>query len=181
MPFLLWEEGLDGTATRACPSCAYISAASRVNPTCDDKPGHDESIILGAVQIASDRDEKLKSFTSSGGVHGAQPSNSPARVRSLGPLARTFASTAIGLSLKRKLSVGPTIRPFSIRKLPSRVSPVSSSVCGSTVRMYHSRVTSTPYLVARIMSSIDVDPPAMTKLRGRETGSRPFCCAQKRE
>ncbi len=30
-------------ATRACPSCAtFISAASRVYPTCGDKPGHDK-------------------------------------------------------------------------------------------------------------------------------------------
>src|SRR5258708_40037111 len=32
---------MDGTATRACPSCASLSAASRVNPTCGVKPGHD--------------------------------------------------------------------------------------------------------------------------------------------
>src|SRR5262249_56972033 len=30
---------VDGTATRACPSCVVLSGASRVNPTCDDKPG----------------------------------------------------------------------------------------------------------------------------------------------
>jgi len=28
------SEDVDGTATRACPSCAPLSAASRVNPTC---------------------------------------------------------------------------------------------------------------------------------------------------
>src|SRR6516165_11942870 len=36
------KQDVDGTATRACPSCAYLSAASRVNPTCGDKPGHDD-------------------------------------------------------------------------------------------------------------------------------------------
>src|SRR5262245_4431565 len=39
---LCLRQDVDGTATRACPSCAYVSAASRVNPTCGDKPGHDE-------------------------------------------------------------------------------------------------------------------------------------------
>src|SRR2546422_9244072 len=33
---------MDCTATRACPSCAVLSAASRVNPTCGVKPGNDE-------------------------------------------------------------------------------------------------------------------------------------------
>src|SRR5262249_49773158 len=42
------NEDLDGTATRACPSCATLSAASRVNPTCGDKPGHDAS--TGSIQ-----------------------------------------------------------------------------------------------------------------------------------
>src|SRR5262245_49405656 len=34
---------MDASRTRACPSSAYqLSAASRVNPTCGVKPGHDE-------------------------------------------------------------------------------------------------------------------------------------------
>src|SRR6516225_7384455 len=33
---------MDCTATRACPSCAALYAASRVNPTCDVKPGNDD-------------------------------------------------------------------------------------------------------------------------------------------
>ena len=33
---------MDGNATRACPSCASFEVASRVNPTCDVKSGHDE-------------------------------------------------------------------------------------------------------------------------------------------
>src|SRR5215470_14369788 len=36
------KQDVDGIATRACPSCAYQSAASRVYPTCGDKPGHDD-------------------------------------------------------------------------------------------------------------------------------------------
>src|SRR5713101_4174351 len=35
-------KGVDGTGTRACPSSAPLNAASRVNPTCDDEPGHDD-------------------------------------------------------------------------------------------------------------------------------------------
>src|SRR5262249_5634570 len=34
---------MDCTATRACPSCAVLCAASRVNPTCGVKPGNDGS------------------------------------------------------------------------------------------------------------------------------------------
>src|SRR5438445_13477004 len=33
---------VDGIGTRACPNSARLSVASRVNPTCDDKPGHDD-------------------------------------------------------------------------------------------------------------------------------------------
>src|SRR5215471_20423889 len=33
---------MDCTATRACPSCAVLCAASRVNPTCGVKPGNDD-------------------------------------------------------------------------------------------------------------------------------------------
>ena len=32
---------VDGIRTRACPSSASVTAASRVNPTCRDRPGHD--------------------------------------------------------------------------------------------------------------------------------------------
>jgi len=35
------RRAMDYTATRACPSCAPLSAASRVNPTCGVKPGND--------------------------------------------------------------------------------------------------------------------------------------------
>src|SRR5262249_27803613 len=33
---------VDGSGTGACPSFAVLTAASRVNPTCGAKPGHDE-------------------------------------------------------------------------------------------------------------------------------------------
>ena len=39
------EQDVDATATRTCPSCALLGGASRVNPTCADKRGHDESNI----------------------------------------------------------------------------------------------------------------------------------------
>src|SRR6266852_1847531 len=38
-------EDVDATATRTCPSCALLGGASRINPTCADKRGHDESNI----------------------------------------------------------------------------------------------------------------------------------------
>jgi hypothetical protein len=45
-------------------------------------------------QIASDAEEKLKSFTGSGGAETAESSVSPPRVRSVGPIASTLARTA---------------------------------------------------------------------------------------
>src|SRR5262249_60654500 len=66
------------------------------------------------IQIASEREEKVKSFTSRVGAAHSESSISPPRVRSLGPSASTLASTATGLSLNRKLLAGPTTRPFSM-------------------------------------------------------------------
>src|SRR5262249_39515099 len=37
------KRGVDGIGTRACPSSALLRVASRVDPTCDDKPGHDDA------------------------------------------------------------------------------------------------------------------------------------------
>jgi hypothetical protein len=33
---------VDGIGTRACPSSARFNLTSRQQPTCDDKPGHDD-------------------------------------------------------------------------------------------------------------------------------------------
>src|SRR6516162_9757516 len=38
----VFTKWMDCTATRACPSCAVLCAASRVNPTCGVKPGNDD-------------------------------------------------------------------------------------------------------------------------------------------
>ena len=38
-----------GIGSRACPSSALSSAASRVNPTCGDKPGHDVSLCCEPI------------------------------------------------------------------------------------------------------------------------------------
>src|ERR1035441_3165505 len=65
---------------------------------------------------------------------------------------------ATGLSLNLKLFTAPTTSPFSTRYTPSRVSPVSSSVCGSTSRMYQRQVSSRPRPVLAIMSSRDARP-----------------------
>src|SRR5215813_5200101 len=37
---------MDCIATRACPSCAMLCAASRVNPTCGVKPGNDSGSLI---------------------------------------------------------------------------------------------------------------------------------------
>src|SRR5262249_62006412 len=47
---------MDCTATRACPSCALVSGASRVNPTCGVNPGNDDLrdvVLLEAGSRAS--------------------------------------------------------------------------------------------------------------------------------
>src|SRR5262245_65987200 len=47
---------MDCTATRACPSCALLSGASRVNPTCGVNPGNDDLrdvVLLEAGSRAS--------------------------------------------------------------------------------------------------------------------------------
>src|SRR6202030_3182161 len=36
------SKGVDGIGTGACPSSARSNFTSRQQPTCDDKPGHDE-------------------------------------------------------------------------------------------------------------------------------------------
>src|SRR5262249_39541502 len=46
---------MDANVTRACPSYVCLSAASRVNPTCGVKPGHDESNTTVAGNAESRR------------------------------------------------------------------------------------------------------------------------------
>ena len=53
---------------------------------------------------------------------------------------------------QRKLLTAPLTRPRSTRNTPSRVNPVSSAVCGSTVRMYQKQVTSSARSVCAIIS-----------------------------
>ena len=66
-----------------------------------------------------------------------------------------------GESLKRKFLMERAILPFSIRNVPSRVSPVYMSVRASSGRRYHSRVTSTPRVVLAIIDSMVSLPLAM--------------------
>src|ERR1700722_9513806 len=58
-----------------------------------------------------------------------------------------------GDSLNLKLFTAPTTSPSSTRYTPSLVSPVSSRTCGSTSRMYHRQVSSSPRPVDAIISS----------------------------
>ena len=76
---------------------------------------------------------------------------------------------------------GRVTLPFSIRNSPSRVSPVTRIVCGSSGRMYQKRVTSTPRSVPAIRSSIVAVPPSMIRLAGPAVGFLPIFSAQKRE
>src|SRR5262249_9540977 len=49
------RKDVDGTGSRACPTSAPSSAASRINPTCGVEPGHDESRGAHSVENALGR------------------------------------------------------------------------------------------------------------------------------
>ena len=75
------------------------------------------------------------------------------------PSSSRLLSTNKGDSVKRKFFTAFVTVPFSISHNPSRVSPVERRLASSSVRTFHSRVTNSPRLVVRIISSIDVFPP----------------------
>ena len=95
-----------------------------------------------------------------------------------GVIASRLLSAKIGLSFQRMFLTGRVTLPFSIRNRPSRVRPVTSSVCGSSERMYQKRVTRTPRSTPLIRSSIVAVPPSMIRLPGCGVGSLPCFCAQ---
>jgi hypothetical protein len=76
----------------------------------------------------------------------------------------------------RKFWTGPAIWPFSMRKSPSRVIPVFSSVWVSTPRMYQKNVTSSPRRVDLTISSMDMLVPSMTRLLLSVAGVGSFFC-----
>ena len=106
------------------------------------------------------------------------PTPSPLTVRSAGVIASRLFSANTGLSFQRMFFTGRVTLPFSIRNSPSRVSPVTSSVCGSSDRMYQKRVTSTPRSTPLIRSSIVAAPPSMIRLPGCGVASLPCFSAQ---
>ncbi len=103
-----------------------------------------------------------------------QSFHSRGSVISVRPASVTRRRRSSGLSLKRKLLTAPTILPSSIKYTPSRVSPVNSSVVGSTSRMYQRVVSSRPFSVPAIMSSIEVSsPPVRMRLSPGTATGRP--------
>src|SRR5687768_14963343 len=132
------------------------------------------------LYTASDRLVKLKSRTLSGGITTAPPASVPA-TRIGRPSISRLLSMNSGDSLKRRLRIALAIFPFSMRKVPSRVRPVYSTVRGSTSRRYHSLVTRMPRGVERIISSIDAVPPSIFTELGKPVGVVLFFCAQNRE
>jgi len=78
------------------------------------------------VQTASLKLVKLKSLTFSGGTITACPGppSSLALTRTGVPSASRLFNMKTGESLNRKFFTARVIFPFSIRKVPSRVSPV---------------------------------------------------------
>src|SRR5215813_12716142 len=69
------------------------------------------------------------------------------------PTSSSRPSMPTGDSLNLKLFTAPVTSPFSTRYTPSLVSPVRSRVCGSTSRMYHRQVSSSPRRVEAIICS----------------------------
>jgi len=80
---------------------------------------------------ASDRLVKLKSFALIAGITTAPPPSEPA-MRTAGLRASRFDSRNSGDSLNRKFLIAFETLPFSMRNVPSRVSPVNRIVRGST-------------------------------------------------
>src|ERR1035438_3655816 len=101
------------------------------------KRAHSTGAYTASLMLA-----RLKSSTTSGGTMD-EPASAPC-ARDGRPSILVFCSTRTGLSFHRKLVTGSVILPFSTRNTPSRVRPVTCSVCGCKVRMYQSRVTSRP-------------------------------------
>jgi len=95
--------------------------------------------------------EKLKSVATSGGEID-EPASAPC-VGTGRPSIFVFCRTRTGLSFQRKFITGSVTLPFSTRNTPSRVSPVTCSVCGCNTRMYHKRVTSNPRSTDAISSA----------------------------
>jgi hypothetical protein len=51
---------VDGIETRACASFEYKPVASRVDPTCDDKPGHDNGECSTSTDSALNQPQALE-------------------------------------------------------------------------------------------------------------------------
>src|SRR5512143_966638 len=114
--------------------------------------------VGSCAQTASERLVKLKSRTLMAGITTSPPDSVPA-TRTARPRASRLFSMNNGDSLNRMFLTAFVTFPFSIKKVPSRVSPVYKTVRGSTDRRYQSRVTSTPRGVDAINSSVDCLPP----------------------
>src|SRR6516165_3788690 len=105
----------------------------------------------------------LKSSNRAGGIAARvkYSLHSRGRAGTVAPTSASRWSRATGLSLNLKLLTAPVTSPSSTRYTPSLVSPVSSSVCGSTSRTYHRQLTSRPRRVLAIRSSMVALPAAV--------------------
>ena len=103
-------------------------------------------------QTASETLVKLKSVVIRAGAMFEPVSSFVTRIGCVNFVVR--CSTSAGLSFHRKFVTGSVTLPFSMRKTPSRVSPVNCQVLGWTTRMYHRRVTSNPRSTDAIRSAI---------------------------
>ena len=127
-----------------------------------------------AEQTASEIDARLNSCVRSAGTRTLFSASTA------GDSASHRASIWIGDSLNRKLFTGRAIAPFSIRNTPSRVSPVTRIVCGSSQRMYQNRVIKTPRATPLISSSRGVVPPPRLQPAGWPVAGLPCFWAQNR-
>src|ERR1035438_4723586 len=125
---------------------------------------------------ASDTLVNEKSFTTIAGA--IMPCPSPPRTRTGVPIATVFFSISTGLWLKRKFITGAVTLPCSIRKTPSRVSPVICIDCGLTTLIYQKRVTNSPRSTPAIRSARLLPPPSSTSRLGNGVGCLPALAAQ---
>jgi hypothetical protein len=99
-------EDVDGIGTRACPSSAVLSAASRVDPTCGDKPGHD-----GAEESSHRRGNRARE-------RGQGTAKDEIRGRSQQATDIVVVLSEPGVALMAKQSARPAVRVIVIEAKP---------------------------------------------------------------
>ena len=124
-----------------------------------------QSSNLPILQLASLTELMLKrSIRSAGALDRRNSSCSRGSARPERPVWRHLRKRGDRAHVPAEVVDGAFHLAALDRNTPSRVSPVTSAVCGSTVRMYQKQVTSSARSVCAIISRVDGPAPATTRL-----------------